>query len=197
MRKFDPEEISSLIRSRRSVFPPQYSGETISREIIEQILENANWAPTHKLTEPWRFTVFTGEGLKTLATFMSELYKEETMKDGSFDETKYNGLKTKPLQASHIISIGMKRDSKNRLPEIEEIESVACAVQNMCLTATAYGIGGYWGSGGVTYFENAKPFFNLEPEDKLLGFLYMGISKSSPAPGRRKPISEKVRWVEK
>jgi nitroreductase len=197
MQLFNPEEISRLIQTRRSVFPPQYSGEIIKKEIIEQMLENANWAPTHKLTEPWRFTVFSGEGLKTLATFMSELYKEETMKVGLFDETKYNGLKTKPLQASHIIAIGMKRDIRERLPEIEEIESVACAVQNMYLTATAFGIGGYWGSGGITYFEKAKPFFNLEPEDKLLGFLYLGIPKAAPPPGRRKPIAEKVRWVEK
>ena len=196
MQQFNPDEISKLIQTRRSVFPPQFSGEIIQRDIIEQMLENANWAPTHKLTEPWRFMVFTGDGLKTLATFMSELYKEETTKIGTFDESKFNGLKNKPLQASHIIAIGMKRDTKERLPEIEEIEAVACAVQNMWLTATAYGIGGYWGSGGVTYFEKAKSFFNLQPEDKLLGFFYLGIPKSAPAPGRRKSISEKVDWVD-
>jgi nitroreductase len=27
-------------------------------------LENANRAPNHKQTEPWKFTVFTAEGLK-------------------------------------------------------------------------------------------------------------------------------------
>jgi nitroreductase len=196
MQKFDPELINELIKSRRSIYPPQYSGEVIAKGIIEKILENANWAPTHKFTEPWRFMVFTGEGLKKLATFMSELYKEVSTEKGNFDSKKYETLQTKPLKASHIISVGMKRDEKESVPEIEEIEAVACAVQNMSLTATAYGVGGYWGSGGVTYFEKAKPFFNLGPKDKLLGFFYLGIPKKSITKGKRKPIEDKVRWVE-
>lgn len=196
MQKFNPEEITQLIRSRRSVYPPQYSGEVIKKEIIEEMLENANWAPTHKLSEPWRFSVFTGNGLKKLASFMAELYKEVATEKGSFDENKYQMLGTKPLKASHIISIGMNRDEKERLPEIEEIEAVACAVQNMSLTAAAYGIGSYWGSGGITYFEKAKPFFELGPADKLLGFLYLGIPKVESPVGKRRPIAEKVRWVQ-
>ena len=189
-------DISRLIRERRSVFPAQYSGENIKREIIEEILENANWAPTHKFSEPWRFTVFTGEGLAQLASFMSELYKKVTTEQGAFNQSKYEKLKAKPLLASHIISIGMKRDKLERLPEVEEIEAVACAVQNMYLTATALGVGCYWGSGGITYFEEAKPFFDLGEKDRLLGFMYFGIPKSDLQAGKRSPISQKVRWVE-
>ena len=189
-------DISRLIRERRSVFPAQYSGETIKREIIEEILENANWAPTHKFSEPWRFTVFTGEGLAQLASFMSELYKKVTTEQGAFNQSKYEKLKAKPLLASHIISIGMKRDKLERLPEVEEIEAVACAVQNMYLTATALDVGCYWGSGGITYFEEAKPFFDLGEKDRLLGFMYFGIPKSDLQAGKRSPISQKVRWVE-
>jgi len=189
-------EISRLIRNRRSVFPAQYSGEIIKREIIEEILENANWAPTHKFTEPWRFTVFTGDGLVQLANFMSDIYKKVSSENATFDKTKYEKLRNKPLLASHIISIGMKRDKLERLPEVEEIEAVACAVQNMYLTATALGVGCYWGSGGITYFEQAKPFFDLGAKDKLLGFLYLGIPKSDLQSGRRSPIDNKVRWVE-
>jgi len=29
-------------------------GKHVDNAIIQQMLENANWAPTHKLTEPWR-----------------------------------------------------------------------------------------------------------------------------------------------
>ena len=189
-------EISRLIRNRRSVFPAQYSGEIISKEIIEEILENANWAPTHKFTEPWRFTVFTGDGLVQLANFMSDIYKKVSSENATFDKTKYEKLRSKPLLASHIISIGMKRDKLERLPEVEEIEAVACAVQNMYLTASALGVGCYWGSGGITYFEEAKPFFNLSEKDKLLGFMYFGIPKSKLQTGKRGPIEQKVRWVE-
>ena len=190
----DTSEFNSLVRNRRSIFPNMYTGEKVDDQVIEQMLENARWAPTHKLTNPWRFCVFTEEGLKKLADFQSELYKDISTKAGNFLESKFEMLKTKPLLASHIISIGMSRDPKERLPEIEEVEAVACAVQNMYLTASAYGIGCYWGSGGITYEETAKGFFDLDPMDKLLGFLYIGIPKNIPE-GRREPIADKVKWI--
>ncbi len=192
--KFDTHQITELIRHRRSVYPAQYSGEKVPQEIIEEMLENANWAPTHKITEPWRFVVFSGDGLKKLAVFISELYKKVATAKGSFEEKKYETLQTKPLMASHVIAIAMKRDEKERLPEVEEIEAVACAVQNMYLTAAAHGVGCYWGSGGVTYFEEAKSFFGLEPRDKLLGFFYIGMPRSKWPRSKRKPISDKVVW---
>ncbi|MGF1635968.1 MAG: nitroreductase [Cyclobacteriaceae bacterium] len=192
---FDIDEINRLIRSRRSIYPPVYTGEVIAREKIELLLENANYAPTHKLTQPWRFTVFSGEGLKKLGDFQSELYRQKSTLAGNFNEKTFETLKTKPSTASHVIAIGMKRDPRELLPEIEEIASVACAVQNIYLTATALGLGGYWGSGGITYYEEAKPFFGLEPKDKLLGFFYLGIPNGKWHGANRTPASDKVSWV--
>lgn len=197
MSDFDPQLINELLRNRRSVYPAKYTGEQVDDSIIQEMLENANWAPTHRFTEPWRFVVFTGEGLQKLAAFQSELYKKVSTASGSFDQVKYDKLASKPMMASHIIAIGMSRCSKESVPEVEELSSVAMAVQNMYLTATAHGVGCYWGSGGVTYYEEAKPFFGLEPNDKLLGFLYVGnVAKENWPKGRRKPIVEKVTWVQ-
>ncbi|MEO1051012.1 MAG: nitroreductase [Bacteroidota bacterium] len=193
--KFDIVATNHLIQNRRSIYPTMYSGEIIDEDIIHQMLENANWAPNHKLTEPWRFMVFTGEGIKKLAQFQSELYKEQTTADGSFDEKKYEKLKTKPLLSSHIISIAMKRNPV--VPEVEEIGAVFSAAQNMQLTASAYGVGCYLSTGGITYYEAAKPFFDLGPEDKLLGFLHCGTPKTKWPQSKRKPIEDKVTWVDK
>ena len=195
MRNFNADEVNELIRSRRSVFPKDYSGEKVDDKVVRQMLENANWAPTHKFTEPWRFVVFTGDGLKKLADFQSACYKEVTQAKGSFDEKKYEGLKTKPFECSHLVAIGMKRDEKKSLPEWEEMGAVFCAVENMYLTATAYGIGCYLSTGGITNFEEAKAFFGLGKEDKLLGFLHIGIPKGDLSEGKRKPIEEKVKWI--
>lgn len=193
---YDTEQINTLIKNRRSIYPNMYSNQKVEDKVIEKMLENANWAPTHKLTQPWRFIVFTGEGLNQLANFQANLYKAKATKEGHYDPKKDEKLKNKPLLASHVIAIAMSRDPKERIPEVEEIESVACAVQNMYLTATAYGVGCYWGSGGITYFEEAKPFFGLAPKDKLLGFLYIGYPKSDQWPkGNRSTYQDKVTWV--
>jgi nitroreductase len=197
MEAFDINEVNRLIRNRRSIYPAMYSGEKVPDTIIWEMLENANWAPTHRKTEPWRFSVFTGDGLKQLAKFQSELYKEAATKAGNYDESKFEKLAAKPLMASHVIAIMMKRDEKASVPEVEEIESVAAAVQNMYLTASAHKVGCYWGSGGVTYLEAAKSSFGLEKDDKLLGFMYVGMPKTDKWPtGERKPIEEKVHWVD-
>ena len=194
--QFNPEEATRLIRQRRSIFPNMYSEEPVSNEIIREMLENANWAPTHRLTEPWRFVVFKGEGLKRYADFQAEMYRKTAEAAGNYDEAKFEKLSTKPLKASHIIAIGMHRNEKELVPEVEEICSVAAAVQNMYLSATAHGVGCYWTTGGTTFIEEAKPFFNLGEKDQLLGFLYVGNLKSDKWPqGRRKSIDEKVSWV--
>lgn len=194
--KFDITQANELMRSRRSIFPKDYvQGEKVDDSIVIQMLENANWAPTHKLTEPWRFVVFTGNGLEKLANFQAECYKEVTSKDGTFKEDRYNNLLTKPMQSSHVIAVGMKRDKEKRIKEIEEVGAVFCAIQNMYLTATAYGIGCYLSTGGVTYFEEAKSFFGWEKEDKLIGFLNLGIYRGDKKTGQRKPIEGKVNWV--
>ncbi|MBW3128080.1 nitroreductase family protein [Hymenobacter profundi] len=190
---FDVEQINRLLHERRSMQPVQFApGRIIPDEIIQQLLENANWAPTHKRTEPWRFVVFSGAGLQKLATFQSETYKQHAGE--KFQQAKYEKLAQMPLLSSHAIAIGLKRTDE--VPEIEEVEAVACAVQNLHLTATAYGLAGFWGSGGVTYVEDAKPFFGLAPTDRLLGIFWLGYPKEgATARSTRKPIAEKVTWV--
>ncbi len=189
-----PESLNELIRSRRSVFPDQFEqGKKVGDEIIKQVLINATWAPNHGQEEPWHFTVFSGDGLQALADYQSSLYRQAA--GDSFNEKKYIKLQQQPLKASHIIAIGMRRSTKKNIPEIEDIEAVACAVQNIYLSVAAYGLGGYWTTGGITYLENAKSFFGLAENDKLLGFFYIGHVAVPSAPGKRKSIEEKTNWV--
>lgn len=192
MINISPEQVNELIKNRRSTFPKQFTtGKKIDDSIIEQMLVNASWAPTHKQTEPWQFTVFTGDGLKKFAEYQAAMYKEKEA--ASFKEDKYQKMLSNPLLASHIIAIGMKRS--NKVPEVEEIASVSCAVQNMYLTAEAYGVGCYWTTGGVTYYDDAKAFFGLTENDRLLGFFYIGQIAVSSTAGKRTPVSEKVKWI--
>jgi len=188
------EYFNYLARSRRSVFPEQFEeGKKVDDSIIKEILINATWAPNHGQAEPWQFTVFTGEGLKKLASFQSELYKQEA--GDNFKEGTYVKLREKPLKASHIIAIGMKRTTVKNIPEVEDVAAVACAVQNMYLSLTAYKLGGYWTTGGITYYEKAKPFFGLGENDRLMGFFYIGhIAIPSPS-AKRSPLDQKVSWV--
>jgi len=188
-------ELNSLIKSRRSVFPKDYTGEKVDDAIVQQMLENANWAPTHKFTEPWRFIVYTDEGRKKLAELQAAVYKQKTELDGTFKEERYQNLLTKPFESSHIMLVYMKRDEKKSLPEIEEMGAVFCAIQNMYLTATAYGVGCYLSTGGVTFFKESNAAFGLSPDDRIVGFFHIGQPKNTNLAGRRNPVESKVTWV--
>lgn len=192
--KYDLSEINEIIRNRRTIWPEQYSKRKVHREQIETILNNAIWAPTHGKTQPWRFNVFMEEGLEKLSKFQSELYRKIT-DEAHFNEMKFEKLKRRPLISSAVIAICMKRQESEKIPEIEEIEAVACAVQNMYLTCTAYGLGGYWGSGGVTYRTETKDFLGLAKKDRCLGFFYVGYPEIEWPKGQRKPIEYVTEWI--
>lgn len=190
------EIFDQVVRSRRSFYPKDFLTGRVDDAVVQRMLENADRAPTHKRTEPWRFMVFTGTGLKKLADFQGECYRQVTTADGTFREDRYQNMLTKPLEVSHIISVGMKREPAKSLPEWEELGAVFCAVENMYLTATAYGIGCYLSTGGITNFESAKPFFGLGPDDRLCGFLNVGlIAPPDDTVSKRRPLEEKVQWI--
>ncbi len=58
--------VFDIIRNRRSIFPWQYIDKPIKKNDLDKILEAANWAPTHKKTEPWRFKVMQGNSKKKI-----------------------------------------------------------------------------------------------------------------------------------
>jgi nitroreductase len=186
---------NEIIESRRSTFPYQFEkGKHIPDDIIRQILENANRAPTHKKTEPWRFTIFTGEGLQRFSQMQAEIYTRYA--GDKFKDTKLLNLINYPLMSSHVIAIGMKRSKEQVVPEIEEIIAIGCAIENIYLTVNAYGLGGYLSTGGITYLEEAKSYFDLEDEDKLIGFFYIGYPASVPGTlSNRQPAEDKAKWV--
>ncbi len=188
-----PTEVNQLLRKRRAVFPKSYINKPISREIIQTVLENANWAPTHRRTEPWRFKVFTGAGLEKLAQYMGSFFKENTSAE-QFTQEKYEKSMENPHRSACVIAICMQADPENRVPEWEELASVAMAVQNMWLTCEVYNIGSYWSSPRAALEGDA--FLGLKEGERCLGLFYMGYHEMPEVPGKRSPIEEKVEWVE-
>lgn len=183
------------IKDRRTIKPESCVEGTIPNEKIWRILESANWAPTHGYTEPWRFVVFTGEAKLRFAKDHAEMYKNATPPE-NFKQVNYDKLIERVKYTSHIIAYANKRGMNPKIPEIEELQSTAMAVQNMQLVASAMGYAAYIHSGGMTFSETMRTYLGFGEEDKVLGFLYIGIPKNEErASGRRiTGIEEKVDW---
>lgn len=186
------------IKDRRTIKPEQCSTQSIPDEDIWEILACANWAPTHGYTEPWRFIVYTGNGKNTIGKAHAEMYKKLTPPE-NFKQIKYNGLLERTKNTSHIIAIINKRGTNPHIPQIEEIQATAMAVQNMQLAASAMGYAAYIYSGGATFSKEMKNYLGFGAEDDVLGFLYLGVPKEDEEikAGRRiTPIQDKVKWVD-
>ena len=68
------KELSYVIKNRRSIYPNQYIEEDISDDLLKKLFDNANMAPTHRLTQPWRFKVIKGKNRLKLAEILSSIY---------------------------------------------------------------------------------------------------------------------------
>lgn len=195
--KFNLSEITELIKERRTIYPEFYSDRKVHREHVEKILNNAIWAPNHGSTQPWGFKVFMGDGRQKLADFLTALYTEKTPSE-DFKQKKFEKLQNRPLMAGAVIAVSLKRDPESKIMELEEIEAVACAIQNMYLTCTAWGLGGFWATPKLIYTEEMNEFLGNSGDDKCLGLFYLGYVKADfewPK-GHRKPIEYVTEWVE-
>lgn len=191
--KYNLSEITEVIKNRRTIYPEQYTERKIHKEIVEDVLNNAIWAPTHGKTQPWRFQVFMNESRNELSSFLSGLYAEQYQGE-AFNEVKFNKLKNRPLQSPVVIAVTMTPDVNKKISEIEEVEAVACAIQNMYLTCTAYGIGGFWSTPKLMYTQEMNSFLELKEGEKCLGLFYMGYPAIDWPKGQRKPIEYVTKW---
>ena len=118
--------IDNIIQNRRSIFPKSYDPDReIPVELILQILENANAAPSHRLTEPFRADILRGPYRQALADFTLEDHVHSTPIEAQ-NELKMKKIQENPLLSNVVIALKMKRHG-DLVPEWEEIAAVAMA----------------------------------------------------------------------
>ncbi|MGS2740734.1 nitroreductase family protein [Sinomicrobium sp. M5D2P17] len=191
------KEFSEIIRNRRSIYADDFIKREIPDELLDEILINATWAPTHKMTEPWRFIVFRGKHLKAYGEYMAEYYKDYYAKQLSPEalSERLSFLRNYPLNAACMIGVVLVRNEKIDLPEWEEIAAVSSAVQNMALTCTANNIGSYWSTKSVAI--DYVSGFGLAGNERSLGLLYLGYYPEALKLSKKKrsPLSKKVIYL--
>jgi len=186
-------QIPECVSRRQSVYPRFFTDQKVSKADITTLLEAANWAPTHRMTEPWRFIVIQGQKKRELGEYLADQYKI-AKSEISFSERKYKGKLEKALKSSAVIAIIMQRDPQESLPEWEELAAVSAAVQNLWITASAMGLGGYWSS--PASIVGRPDFLALPPGQSCYGLFYLGHHNMPELPRTRQPIEDKVQWWE-
>ena len=186
------EDITRLIKERRTHPTRFFNDKEVPKELIRQLLENGNWAPNHKKTEPWRFIVYSGEGREKFVAEVKDTLEQAQQNGADVPADKVNKFALHFRKAPVAIAIVANLDAEHRLPEWEEMAAVSMAVQNIWLSATAAGLSAFWAT---------PPFINLlgnpldlKPNQKSMGFLFLGYAnRPFPANGRES-IEDKIVW---
>lgn len=183
----------NAIASRRSFSLKELSPEPVDRADIEQMLEAANWAPSHGKTEPWRFVVYTGRARQIIGDAFGEAFRLLNPEQPP-ESAGERAQRERVWQAPIWIALGVRPDPK--MPEWEELIAFGCAVHNMHLMASALGLAAKWTSGTCATHPHVAGVVGFAPATRLLGFLYVGRPSVAWPQGKRRPLADKVRWVE-
>lgn len=187
------ERLLNVLATRRSFGLKELASEPIKLALVEQLLEAANWAPSHGKTEPWRFVVFSGDARRIVGEAFGAAFRQLNP-DAPPDSAAERKQRERVWQAPVWIALGMCPDPKR--PEWEELIAVGSAVQNMHLMAGALGLAAKWTSGACALHQHVAQVVGFAPATQLLGFFYVGRPAGAWPEGRRRPLADKVRWVD-
>lgn len=170
--------IDDIIRSRRTSMLVD-NDRPVAREIIEDLCALASWAPCHKRTWPWRFTVVTDDARTRLGTVVAEAIQAH-----GDDPARVEKARTKYLRTPAVVVVGsMSGDSDTRT--IENRDATAVAVQNFMLGATARGLATYWGSCPRGANDPVAQFCGFDPGTAIVSLMYLGWATSTISPPPR------------
>lgn len=194
--------LTELMQGRRSV--RQYQQQAVPRDLIEQILEAARWAPSPHGRQPWRFVVLTQPRPKErLADAMGETWQKNLDMDGQGAEiVKLRREKSRQriLQAPALILPCLYLEDLDRYPDeqrqsdetVMAIQSLGAAIQNMLLMAYDLGLDGGWMCAPL--FCPAVVCQALDLDARLIphALITLGYAAADPKRRERLPLSSLI-----
>lgn len=186
--EFDvPTAVDEVIRTRRTslLMDPD---DPVPEELIALLLELATWAPNHKRTWPWRFTVLTGDARHRFGEALAAVAP-----GAGLPPEKVAKLRTKYARSPAVVLVWVAVDADPHRAK-EDRDAVAAAVQNLLLAATSFGLGNYWATVPAVLEDAVRRFAHLHEDHDLVALVYLGWPTGpAAAPVRPEP---QVTWLD-
>jgi coenzyme F420-0:L-glutamate ligase/coenzyme F420-1:gamma-L-glutamate ligase len=196
------DTLAVLMRSRRSV--RQYEDRPVARELIEEMLEAARWAPSPHGRQPWRFVVLTRPEPKTvLADRMGDTWRHNLKMDGQDTEIvnlRLDKSRQRILRAPVIIIPCLYLEELDRYPDERRqtdettmaIQSVGAAIQNMLLMAYDLGLDTGWMCAPLFCPEVVCAALDLDKRLIPQAMITVGYAAADPKRRERLPLSSLI-----
>ena len=191
--------VLDAIATRRSA--PAWLPDEPDRETIERLLDAANRAPNHGLTQPWRFFVLRGDARREYAAAVAEdqiadhLSRSLPTPEGWDDQCRSFNTQSF-LRAPVVIAVYCVSAQKPHLPDWEELSATAAAVGNLLLAAQSLGLGAAWKSRACP-LPRAAEWLGLPPHAQLTSHVLLGYADPTvePKPKPRRPAEDFTTWL--
>ena len=181
-------DVYEAIRTRRDI--ETFAPATPPREVIERLIDAAIWAPSHRLTEPWRFSVVAGDRRDAMADAIGGWLSAKSEPDALA-----TAARAKLLRAPATVFVSQANvDGADLTRELEDYAACAAAIQNMLLAAHAEGLVAHLSTDRMIGYEITRQHLGLGPHDRIVAMVNLGYLREGTPPkqGTRKP--PQVRW---
>lgn len=190
-------DLTTLIKSRRTI--RRYRSTKVSKALLRKILDSARWAPSLHNMQPWKFIIPESKMKKELINALKHSQNKELLFIRLILRNSIKTIENAPtvvlVYNDGILSNKAKKGGRayrNYFNNANtfEIQSVACAIQNMLLTAHSFGLGAAWF--GIPIFSEKSINRLFGVNYRLMAILTIGYPAKKPKPPVRKPLSEIV-----
>ena len=178
--------IDEVIQKRRTIH--SFNNDIVADKFILNAIKSANYAPCHKLTFPWRFSVISS-GKRNL---LLEYILQTKFSKGSITKEVKEKLIVKYMNPSHLI-IPSQIKSKDEIRKKEDFAACVCSIQNFILSLAQHNIHCKWSTNKLIYQDNFYRILDINSsQEEILGLLWVGYGKE-PAAIKRPEISSILR----
>ncbi len=162
--------IDSLL-SRRSIPAQCLTGPGPDEAQLARALAAAVCAPDHGRLQPWRFRLIRGAARTRFAEL---LVSAARARDPATPPAQLDKLGSRPLRVPLVIVASARLRDHPKVPAIEQLLSAGAGTMNLLNAFHAQGFGAVWLTGPSAYDPALAAALGLQPDEQLLGFLYVG-----------------------
>jgi nitroreductase len=159
---------------------------------LQRAVEAATYAPNHKRTEPWRFHLLGPEAVRRVCELNAELVAAAKGEEAAAKKLK----RWLEMPGWLVVTCVRGRDA----PSMEESDGTTredyaaccCAVQNLCLSLHADGVGTKWTTGPVNFDPRFGEAAGLSAEEYVVGTIWFGeaVGDAPPPPQKRLKLED-------
>jgi nitroreductase len=168
-------ELEAAIRGRRThkAFAPQ----PVGRAELDELFDLARWAPSHHITNPWRFRVLGAAALVRL--------KAAAGPDAAAKLDRAPTL----IAVSQVVADDPVQDAEDR-------DATAVAAYIVLLAAHGRGLAGYWRTPAVLREPAGLAALGIPATERPLGLLHLGHPRQDQRAPDRAPTAAVVTYLD-